>query len=185
MKQKLGKDKILKAALMLFVENGYHKTSISHIAKAANVSKGLTYNYFNSKEELLIAIIDVATQSMTEVADKMFSKPDYQETLGHFLEQYFLFLKENKSYLTFQLSLIFQPDLKKIVAAPLQRRAEYLLQQTITMFSNAGVDKPDLIARRFMTELDGIALHQLSIFKDYPLKEMHAQLFENYKDLNK
>ena len=100
-----------------------------------------------------------------------------------FLDQYFLFLKNNKKYLSFQLSLLFQPDLKKIVEGPLQQRAERLLSNTVIMFREAGASNPDLTARRFMSELDGIALHNLSVFKDYPLDEMHTQLFDNYKDL--
>jgi len=48
---------IKQAALELFAHHGYHSTSISQIAKEANVSKGLVYNYFDSKEELLRHIV--------------------------------------------------------------------------------------------------------------------------------
>ncbi|MDG1437951.1 MAG: hypothetical protein P8P98_03175, partial [Emcibacteraceae bacterium] len=90
-----------------------------------------------------------------------------------------------KSYLTFQLSLLFQPDLRKIVIIPLQRRAEHLLKQTKVMFEKTEIENPTLTARRFLAELDGIALHELSVFKDYPLDDMHQQVFENYRNLNK
>jgi AcrR family transcriptional regulator len=46
------KKQILKSALPLFVENGLQGTTISEIAKAAGMSKGLIYNYFESKVEL-------------------------------------------------------------------------------------------------------------------------------------
>lgn len=52
MRPQKGKDKILQAALALFAEKGFHTTSVSQIAEAAGVSKGLTYNYFESKEKL-------------------------------------------------------------------------------------------------------------------------------------
>ncbi|HET6559885.1 MAG TPA: TetR/AcrR family transcriptional regulator, partial [Prolixibacteraceae bacterium] len=48
---------ILETALELFAENGYHGTSISHITKKAGISKGLLYNYFVSKEDVLKNII--------------------------------------------------------------------------------------------------------------------------------
>ncbi|MBL4602260.1 MAG: TetR/AcrR family transcriptional regulator [Emcibacteraceae bacterium] len=183
MKPQLGKDKILDAALQLFAKKGYHTTSISLIAKTANVSKGLTYNYFKSKEELLLAIIDQASKKMFAVAKEMSAPQNYQDTLRQFLDQFFLFLVNNKSYLRFQLSLLFQPDLKAIVEGPLQQRAELLLSHTITMFREVGAENPALTARRFISELDGIALHHLSVFKNYPLDDMHQQLFNNYKDL--
>ncbi len=48
---------IMEAALELFAENGYAHTSIDAIAKHAKVAKGLVYNYFNSKEDLLYQIL--------------------------------------------------------------------------------------------------------------------------------
>ncbi len=44
---------ILEAALHVFAEEGYHSASISKLSKYAKISKGLLYNYFESKEELL------------------------------------------------------------------------------------------------------------------------------------
>ena len=44
---------IMKVALELFAEEGYHNTSISKIASRAGISKGLLYNYFDSKEDLI------------------------------------------------------------------------------------------------------------------------------------
>ncbi|MFC3745228.1 TetR/AcrR family transcriptional regulator [Paenibacillus sp. GCM10012306] len=54
------KKQILKSALPLFVENGLQATTISEIAKAAGMSKGLIYNYFESKVELYsILAVDI------------------------------------------------------------------------------------------------------------------------------
>lgn len=49
---------IMDTALEHFARNGYHATTIAHVARHAGISKGLMYNYFRSKEELLSAIID-------------------------------------------------------------------------------------------------------------------------------
>ena len=51
------KTEIVNASLKLFAHNGYHSTTISMIAKEANISKGLVYNYFKSKEEVLKTIL--------------------------------------------------------------------------------------------------------------------------------
>ncbi len=51
------KRRIVETALQLFSESGYDKTSIRDIAKHANMSLGLLYNYFASKEQLLEAIV--------------------------------------------------------------------------------------------------------------------------------
>lgn len=44
---------ILNTALKLLVENGFHNTPMSLIAKEAGVSAGIIYHYFESKEDLI------------------------------------------------------------------------------------------------------------------------------------
>jgi TetR/AcrR family fatty acid metabolism transcriptional regulator len=49
---------ILDAALKTFVIRGYPDTRVSEIAAEANVAEGTLYNYFPSKEDLLLALFD-------------------------------------------------------------------------------------------------------------------------------
>ncbi len=49
---------ILNAALRTFVKRGYPDTKVSEIASEAGVAEGTLYNYFTSKEELLLALFD-------------------------------------------------------------------------------------------------------------------------------
>jgi AcrR family transcriptional regulator len=49
---------ILDAALKLFAEKGYKGASNKEIAKAAGISAGLIYFYFEKKEDLLFAILE-------------------------------------------------------------------------------------------------------------------------------
>ena len=51
---------ILEAALDLFSQKGYENTKMEEIAKKAELSKGLLYFYFISKEEIFIKIIEEA-----------------------------------------------------------------------------------------------------------------------------
>ena len=47
---------IVEAAVPLFVENGFHKTTTRQIAKAAKVSVGSMYEYVASKEDILYLV---------------------------------------------------------------------------------------------------------------------------------
>ncbi len=49
---------ILNTALRLFAERGFYATTVSSIAKEAGVSKGLMYNYFESKDEILVILFE-------------------------------------------------------------------------------------------------------------------------------
>lgn len=48
---------LLDAALALFVEKGYSATRVEEVAARAGVSKGTLFLYFESKEELLKAVV--------------------------------------------------------------------------------------------------------------------------------
>lgn len=185
MRPKIGKDKIVEAAVGLFAKQGFHTTSISQIAEVAGVSKGLTYNYFKSKDDLLLAIINDATDRMFAVTERINANDSFEMTLRAFLDDIGCTLKNNKEFLSFQLGLLLQPELRSIIQKPLQRRADHLLTATEAMFKNADVADTHLSARRLLAEIDGIGLHYLSIFKNYPLDKMLNQLFESYRTLSK
>lgn len=53
------KHQVLLTAKKLFIENGFDATSIQDILNESNISKGTFYNYFSSKNECLIAILDI------------------------------------------------------------------------------------------------------------------------------
>lgn len=52
------RQEIIHVSQKLFIENGFEKTSIAQIAKAVGVAKGLFYYYFETKEDVLDAVID-------------------------------------------------------------------------------------------------------------------------------
>lgn len=59
---------ILVGAAQVFAEKGFHKATTKEIAKAAGVSEGTIYNYFDNKRDLLVAMIELlATQSLTSL----------------------------------------------------------------------------------------------------------------------
>ena len=52
------KEKILLVAFKLFVNNGYHNTSMQQLVNASELSKGAFYHYFKSKNELYKQVIN-------------------------------------------------------------------------------------------------------------------------------
>jgi len=52
------RSRILRAARQCFVEKGFHAASMAAIAQAADMSPGLIYRYFKSKNEIILAIIE-------------------------------------------------------------------------------------------------------------------------------
>ncbi|HWP45377.1 MAG TPA: TetR/AcrR family transcriptional regulator [Blastocatellia bacterium] len=64
-RSKQTREKIIRAAIELFQELGYEKTTSNEIASAAGVSVGSFYVYFTDKRQLLLTIFD-------RLADELF-----------------------------------------------------------------------------------------------------------------
>lgn len=58
-------EQILKVATKLFITKGYDKTSIQNIIDEIGLSKGAIYHHFRSKEEILNAVFEQRSNSMT------------------------------------------------------------------------------------------------------------------------
>lgn len=52
------RESIVRAAIDIFIENGYEKASMDRIAERADASKRTVYNHFSTKEDLFHAVID-------------------------------------------------------------------------------------------------------------------------------
>lgn len=55
---------ILEIALSQFIDKGFYGTSTREICKIANISSGLLYHYFNSKEALYESLIEIGCSRM-------------------------------------------------------------------------------------------------------------------------
>lgn len=52
------RQKIIDAARILFIENGFHATGVAQIAKKSEVAVGQIYRDFDAKEEIVAAIVE-------------------------------------------------------------------------------------------------------------------------------
>ena len=52
------KESIVKAGFELICKNGYYNTNTAEIAKRANVSTGIIYQYFKDKHDILMAAVE-------------------------------------------------------------------------------------------------------------------------------
>lgn len=66
-KRQLKEHKIIDAAIEVMATTGYQKSKMDDIAKAAGITKVTLYSYFDSKENLYLAIMYRAFQALTEV----------------------------------------------------------------------------------------------------------------------
>lgn len=81
------REAIIHAAALAFGENGYHRTSLDHIAERLGVTKPTIYYYARSKEELLDQVVARALGMIMEVPDGHDSVPGLDQ-LKNFLRRF-------------------------------------------------------------------------------------------------
>jgi AcrR family transcriptional regulator len=79
------REQIVGAATRVFAEKGFRRATTREVARAAGVSEGTIYNYFEDKDALLLAILDKLNETERRAED-------FEEGLAAdfrtFLEQY-------------------------------------------------------------------------------------------------
>lgn len=166
-------DAIKQAALELFAEKGYQNTSISDIAKGAGISKGLMYNYFESKEELLRAILEEAMRE-GDALMAMLADPggDPYEQLRAITYGSIQMVKSNLTYWKFLTSLAFQSTVLKSLEPLLKRQREEATAIAVKLFERMGRAEPLHEAYLFAASLDGLFLYFMVLEDEFPLEEM-------------
>jgi TetR/AcrR family fatty acid metabolism transcriptional regulator len=64
------RERILRAAIEVFAQNGYFNAKVSEIAKSAGVADGTIYLYFDGKEDLLITVFREHTRNYLQSLEK-------------------------------------------------------------------------------------------------------------------
>ena len=178
------RDKIIEAATALFARQGYHGTSISSIAKTAEVSKGLMYNYFESKEQLLDAILIKGFEEFDNPMAQMNDVKDPYDKLSLLIEATFASVTSKKDRLRWQflISIMTQPEVMKRIKGKFEEYMSGYLILFENLFNEMNVPNPKIEAYRLAAMLDGVMMHYLSLFgKTYPLEDMKNEILKQYE----
>ncbi|HWO53047.1 MAG TPA: TetR/AcrR family transcriptional regulator [Paenibacillus cookii] len=87
----MSKDKIIRAAIEVFSENGYHRASMDEIALRAQVAKGTLYYNFPGKSELFKTIVkqgfeDIMQRTQADLCAPLPIKEQILRIIRHHLD---------------------------------------------------------------------------------------------------
>jgi AcrR family transcriptional regulator len=173
------KHRIMEAAFNLIATNGYESTSIAMISKTAGVSKGLLYNYFESKEELVKALVLGAMQEGDEVVDELMDT-NPKVTLKNIFKWFFKEMRERPDHWKLITELTFKIEKFDFVHEIVSSKMTEYVGFVEGLLIQEGYQNANSEARLIAAILDGIAFHALMMTDEYPLTEMEDYLIKKY-----
>ncbi len=152
------KNNIIQAALKLFSQKGYHATSTNAIAKEAGIAAGLMYNYYKSKEELLVDIINLFFQDLIGSVARDFDGNHKLLDIGIIIDKLIEQIEMNRERWSLLISIMFQPDISKLCSDQFEKFSSHQTDFFRTCFEQKGINRPEESARVLSSVLHGAFL---------------------------
>jgi AcrR family transcriptional regulator len=90
------RERLVKAAVEEFAREGYEGANINRITQAAGVATGTIYNYFPSKNEMMLAILsEIGTAHCVFIAEKIRQEVDFNMRVEQLFKAGFDYMREN------------------------------------------------------------------------------------------
>ncbi len=181
--EKIRQDKrrlIMDAALELFANEGFHATSISKITKKAGISKGLMYSYFESKDALLMSIMDESIDEMMAAFDPNKDGVLTEDEFVFLVNEFFRIIVEKAQSWKLLLSLFLQPQVMELFKDKMEQWIPVIMKTAMTYFTSKGYDDPATEAMFFGTMLDGVAFDYVVAPEIYPIDNIKERILNMY-----
>jgi len=171
---------ILDAALELFATQGFHNTSITQITKKAGVSKGLVYNYFEKKEDLMTGLMEYLVEDGQQAWEEIAKESDPRKKLAGVFEATFFYLREKRQFVRLITGLALQiqdfPELEEFVKGKYTQEIPVYAH----LLETIGIPDPHAESIALAATLDGVGMQYLVLGGAFDLDAMYQHLLKRY-----
>ncbi|MFC2086917.1 TetR/AcrR family transcriptional regulator [Bacteroidota bacterium] len=174
------KQLIMDTALELFANEGYFTTSIGKIAERAGIAKGLIYNYFDSKEELIKEIMLTGIDQLFESLDPNKDGILTDEEFVYFINTSFRIIDEKRDFYRLYFSVMFHPHVFTLLYEKLMDFMPVLNAILVPFFKRKGIEDPEGEVLFFGAILDGLGMNHISNPDSFPLDKLKKRIFKLY-----
>ena len=176
------KNRIIDSAKKLFAEQGYQKTTVVDISKQAGLSEAALYEYFQGKEDLLLAIPDLwVSDLLADVQEQLFGIKGATNKLRKYL--WWNMRRIEQAPLDAKIVYLFLKTNANFMNTPVYANVRKLYAYLVDIFEEGkktGEMKPDLNAYAARDIFVGTMDHMVT---RWLLKDMSYSLFENLEQI--
>jgi AcrR family transcriptional regulator len=165
------RQQILDAAIACFARKGFHQTTMEDIGDEADLSPGVAYRYFESKDDIIVATVQGSLDRSGDFFEESKGEEDLQSMLEQMIDDSFQRFEQPGRDIYYKVRLQLWAETlqnKKVAekAAVLRAKGQEQLAGIIRRGQEAGQIKPDLdvqaVALVIMANHDGFVLHWLA-----------------------
>lgn len=139
--QEQRRKEIFDASVHLFFERGFNETPMHEIAKAAGVGKSTLYDYFKSKDDILISYFENEIEKITANAQKIIQQDlSATEKLRQIMEMHLTYLVDKK---LFYLKLSVEAQRLALESQQQIQIARHAYQDMIRTLIEEGIQKDE------------------------------------------
>lgn len=174
------RSKIINSAIELFAEKGFDATSINMIATRASVSKGLMYNYFESKEDLIKTLLIDGFETFFLEFDQNKDGILTDDEFKYFIHNIFEIMQKNLKFWRLYFMVMSQPSVLKLVEKKLMEIITPFLVTMSDFYKNKGCTDPMARARVFASLLDGVSMNYMMDPENFPVEKVKEIIIEKF-----
>lgn len=176
---------ILDTACTLFAHHGFYDTSISMITKAAGISKGSIYNYFESKEQLLKSLVLDGLNQFDKHFDANHDGVLTHSEFESYIDEYFNLLDDNREFWKLYFAIVIQPPVLKILEKEMQEIGAPMAKILYNYFKSNDYSDPMAEMEFFSAALSGVAIKYLNAPEFFHLDKLKKKIFSLYPNNKK
>jgi AcrR family transcriptional regulator len=174
------KAEILEAALNVFAEEGYHSASIAKVSKRAGVSKGLLYNYFESKQELLQVLLHEIMDKQFEYVQNLVEDGVSDESITKLIHHTVQLLKEDPKHWKLYFLMAIQPDVFEIIIEDRKEQMTTYMQKYVEYFSSRYPENAEAMMHYFSASFSGIRMNYIMNPDTFPIDQVTELLIQQF-----
>ncbi|MCD6291057.1 MAG: TetR/AcrR family transcriptional regulator [Anaerolineae bacterium] len=182
-KKQQRKERIYRAALRLFREKGFDNTTVEEITEAAGVAKGTFFNYFPTKEAVLLYLGEQQLGGLHALANM---QGDNSDSAAERIKRLLGALAESAEKDRDLMRLMVSRALRAADLVP-SGRSRFGIRAIIALLvargQRAGEFRSDIPADRIAGFIEAIYFHELFQWCDSPIPYALAQRLETSVDL--
>jgi len=175
---------IVHSAMTLFAQNGYAHTTIRQIAEHAEISAGLMYHYFDSKESLLQAVFENCMAILSAAFSEAYEQSEPHQRLTGLLRGMFDILERDREFWALFYMLRTQPAIMNILGDSFRQWTARLRKVFIGELETAGRADPETDALILYSLVEGTIQQYLLDPANYPLDVVVQRIIDQFGSKN-